>query len=239
MPDDGFQYYGKDLEALSFAPRYHHWILYEIAPYLGHAVAEIGAGTGNFTRLLLADGSYHVSAFEPSANMFPVLDQLREDNPQLETAKGFLSDFAESMTQRFDSVIYINVLEHIEDDVGDLRLARGILKPEGRLVIFVPAHQWLYGRLDELVGHCRRYDRNGLRGVVEAAGFRVNSLHWFDIAGIIPWYIVFRLLKRETIPSSVGLYDNLVVPLMSRLEGFVRPPIGKNLLLVAEPAESG
>ena len=233
MPDNGFQYYGKDLEALSFAPRYHQWILDTIAPDLGESVAEIGAGTGNFTRLLLADGRYRVTAFEPSVNMFPALDTLRQTYPGLTTGNGFLADHASDLAGAFDNVLYINVLEHIEGDLDELRLAKQVLKPGGRLVIFVPALPWLYGRLDELVGHFRRYTRRSLREVVERAGFRIQRLHYFDAAGILPWFVAFRLLRLETIPSSVGLYDNLVVPVMSRLEGLWRPPIGKNLLLVA------
>ena len=233
MPDNGFQYYGKDLEALSFAPRYHRWILDSIAPSLGQDVAEIGAGTGNFTRLLLADDRYHVTAFEPSGNMFPVLDDLRRRSPALSTRNGFLADHAGSFAGDFDSVLYINVLEHIEHDVDELKLAGQVLKPKGKLVVFVPALPWLYGRLDELVGHYRRYTRDTLRTVVESAGFRIDRLHYFDIAGILPWFVVFRLLRMETIPSAVGLYDGLVVPVMSRLESLLRPPIGKNLLMVA------
>lgn len=235
MSGNHFEYYGKDLEALSFAPRYHQWILDTIAPYLGREVAEIGAGTGNFTRLLLDAERYLVTALEPSANMFPQLDALRRPHPQLKTENGFLSDYAPRMQDAFDSVLYINVLEHIEDDLGELGHARSILRRDGRLVIFVPALQWLYGRLDELVGHFRRYHREPLRQLVETAGFRVVRLHYFDIAGILPWFIVFRILRRETIPSSVSLYDNLVVPVMRRVESVVRPPVGKNLLLVAEP----
>jgi SAM-dependent methyltransferase len=235
MPESGFQYYGKDLEALSFAPRYHRWILDSIAASLGNDIAEIGAGTGNFTRLLLADDRYCVTAFEPSANMFPALATLCRQYPSLQTENGFLSDYADSMQGRFDNVLYINVLEHIEKDVEELLLAARVLKPEGKLVVFVPALPWLYGRLDELVGHFRRYTRASLGHVVEAAGFRVQRLHYFDVAGIIPWLVAFRMLKLETIPSSVGLYDNLVVPVMSRLEGLLHPPIGKNLLLVASP----
>ena len=233
MSESGFQYYGKDLEALSFAPRYHQWILDTIAPNLGSEIAEIGAGTGNFTRLLLTDGSYQVTAFEPSANMFPALDSLRQESSTLKSENGFLSDYAESFPNAFDAVLYINVLEHIEHDVNELKLAGRVLKPGGRLVVFVPALPWLYGRLDELVGHYRRYTRDSLRGVVESAGFRIHRLHYFDIAGILPWFVVFRLLRMETIPSSVGLYDRFVVPLMSRMEAMVPPPVGKNLLMVA------
>jgi SAM-dependent methyltransferase len=235
MADTEFQYYGKDLEALSFAPKYHQWILESVAGYLGRDIAEIGAGTGNFTRLLLHGGQRRVTAFEPSANMFPRLDALRGEFPDLTTHNSFLADRAPELRGCFDNVLYINVLEHIEDDLGELRLACEALKPDGRLVIFVPALRWLYGRLDELVGHFRRYHRQPLREVAETAGFRVVRVHYFDIAGILPWLVVFRLLRAETIPTSVGLYDNLVVPVMRRVESVLRPPIGKNLLLVAEP----
>lgn len=230
-------YFGKDLEEMSFAPKYHQWILETFADCLGNKVAEIGAGSGNFTRLLLADKERSVTAFEPSANMFARLQELGDTFDNLETCNAPLGQRADSLAGVFDNVLYINVLEHIEDDAAELRHAHNILKDNGRLIIFVPALQGLYSPFDKMIGHFRRYHKQPLYDLVTAAGFNVDRLMYFDIAGILPWYVNFVMLKSENIPRSVVLYDNLVVPVMKRLEGLVRPPIGKNLLLVASRAD--
>lgn len=229
-------YFGKDLEEMSFAPKYHQWILDSFAGALGKRVAEIGAGSGNFTRLLLADGQRSVTAFEPSGNMYARLQDLSRAFANLQTFNCPLEQEAGALAGTFDNVLYINVLEHIEDDAAELRHAHRILNDTGRLVIFVPALSGLYSPFDKVIGHYRRYHKQPLRELVTAAGFTVDKLFYFDVAGILPWYVNFVLLGSENIPRSVVLYDNLVVPVMKRLERLVRPPVGKNLLLVASKA---
>ena len=131
-------------------------------------------------------------------------------------------------------MLYVNVLEHIEDDERELRFAYKTIKPNGRILIFVPALSWLYSELDRKVGHFRRYHKQELKETVQRAGFSVEALRYFDIAGIIPWYIAFVLLKRTTTGNNVSLYDTLVVPPMRAFEKLIPPPIGKNLLLVGQ-----
>jgi len=232
-PQESPQYYGRDLEAMSFAPRYHQWILDSIYPHLGTQVLEVGAGSGNFTRLLLQYSQLQLTAIEPSANMYPMLAELENHHGALHTANATLAMLAPQMTNTFDSVLYINVLEHIEDDAGELALVMQVLKPGGKLIVFVPALGFLFSHFDTLIGHYRRYHRKPLENLVSTAGYDIDCLHYFDIAGILPWYVNFTLFKAATIPDSVALYDSLVVPVMRRLEKLVVPPIGKNLLLIA------
>jgi hypothetical protein len=131
------------------------------------------------------------------------------------------------------SIAYVNVLEHIENDALELRLAYESLRPHGHLLVFVPAQRWLYSDFDRGIGHYRRYTKPGLRQVVAEAGFELVSIRYFDFAGIIPWYFNFVLLKNRPNHGSVRLYDRLVVPFMRRVERILAPPLGKNLLLVA------
>ncbi len=230
-------YFGKDLEAMSFAQNYHQWIFEEISPYIGQKMAEIGAGVGNFSDFLLQNDILSIDAFEPSSNMYPYLEQKFEANPKVITHNSFFESMAEQYIEAFDSVIYINVLEHIEDDIASLVEARKTLKPDGRIIIFVPALPFLYSELDKSVGHFRRYTRSGLCQVVKQANLEIETIKYFDIAGIIPWYIAFVLMKQTASSGNVSLYDNWVIPLMKRLEKLITPPVGKNLLLVARKAD--
>src|SRR3990172_5931740 len=110
-----------------------------------------------------------------------------------------------------------------------------LLKPGGRLLIFVPALPALYGSLDRVFGHCRRYTKSSLERLVAGAGFGVVRLCYFDILGVLPWWIVGRLARSRTIsPAMVGLYDRIAVPIGRALETVVPPPFGKNLVLIAQ-----
>ena len=226
------QYFGKDLEAMAFARNYHKWILAEFFPYLGSSVAEVGAGVGSFSTLVLGTNIRSLKAFEPSRNMYPLLQEAFSQDRRAKAINDFFGRAKKE--ERFDSVLYVNVLEHIEDDASELANARDALNLNGHLLIFVPALPWLYSDLDRQVGHFRRYMKKDLVELARRSGFSIVKARYFDVAGIIPWYINFVLLKNLISGGSVSLYDRLVVPAMRVMEGVVPPPIGKNLLLVAK-----
>lgn len=217
---------------MSFAQNYHKWILSEFSPFLGSSIAEIGAGAGNFSRLLLDMEIQSLAAFEPSHNMFPLLHDAVKQDSRATAINGFFE--AEACPSRFDSILYVNVLEHIESESRELANAYAGLQPGGYLLLFVPALPWLFSEFDRNVGHHRRYNKKPLIHLVSSAGFMPIKTIYFDIAGILPWYVNFTLMKNSMSASSVSVYDRLVVPIMKQLESFYSPPIGKNLLMIAQ-----
>lgn len=235
-PNKKPEYFGRDLEAMSFAVNYHNWIIDEFKPYFGNSAAEVGAGTGNFTRLLNTSNTNikNLVAFEPSSNMYPVLEKNMAGVEQVKTINGFFDDKADPHQHNFDSVMYINVLEHIKDDEKELAHVYEMLKSGGHVLIFVPALSCLYSDLDKTLGHYRRYHKKELVKLMRDAGFNVVKAKYFDFLGIIPWYIAFVLLKRVITGGNVSAYDKWVVPLIRPIERFITPPIGKNLLLVGK-----
>ncbi|MEO7403490.1 MAG: class I SAM-dependent methyltransferase [Burkholderiales bacterium] len=229
--DAGLVYSGTELDAMSVAVNYHRWIISKFAPYLGSHVAEVGAGIGSVSKLLLEQPIERLSSFEPSQNMFPRLAASLRDEPRAEAINQYFDvRFAD---RGFDSIIYNNVMEHIEDDRAEISTALATLKPGGHLLIFVPALMWLYSDFDEHLGHFRRYTTRGLSSLASELGFEVVSARYFDIAGILPWFVVCKLLHKRPEGGSLSLYDKLVVPPMRVLEGIVSPPIGKNVMLIA------
>jgi SAM-dependent methyltransferase len=224
-------YPGKELEAMSSAEHYRRWIVEAIAPHLGRRVAEVGAGIGSISRLLLAQPIERLAAFEPSDNMFPYLAEAIAGDARASAIHGLFGP--DQAGRDYDSIVYINVLEHVEHEREELDVARSALRPGGNLLVFVPALAWLYSNFDREVGHFRRYSRDGLERVVEHAGFEVTSSRYFDVAGVLPWYVYFTLMGRSMGKGSVSLYDRLVVPTMRLVESVVAPPVGKNVLLVA------
>jgi SAM-dependent methyltransferase len=226
-------YYGKDLEAMAFAQNYHQWIFDAFSPYLGDVAAEVGAGTGNFSRLIVNSPVKRFVAFEPSENMYPLLvDRFRND-ARIEIINDFLCNGYEKLTSVLDAILYVDVLEHIEEDEKELAIAWQTLKPGGNLLVFVPALPWLYSELDRKIGHYRRYRKEGLISLVRASGFEPVKVKFFDFLGIIPWYIFYVLLKKNITGNNVALYDRFIVPVMRKIESTLDPPVGKNLLLIA------
>ena len=226
-------YFGKDLEAMSFALNYHRWIADEFAPYIEPCIAEVGAGTGNFSEFILQRGAKKLFAFEPSSNMYPLLSEKFISDDRVEVRNSLFGECSSEFVESFDAVFYVNVLEHIESDGEELRIAYRTIKAGGHLLIFVPALQWLYSELDNKLGHFRRYHKKDLCDVVTGAGFDITCVKYFDIAGIIPWYLAFVLMKKNMTGGNVSVYDRFIVPPMRFIEGLLAPPIGKNILLVA------
>jgi SAM-dependent methyltransferase len=228
------EYFGRDLEAMSFAHNYHKWILTEFSPYLGDIVAEVGAGMGNFSEFLLGDGIQQLVSFEPSENMFGALQERLLDRRNADTVNAYFEEKSHLYKNHFDSICYVNVLEHIEDEENALSHAYNALRKSGHILIFVPALPCLYSNLDRNVGHFRRHTKRSLSNVVQNAGFSIKKAHYFDMLGIIPWYIAFVLLKRTITASNVSAYDKSIIPVTSRIERLARPIIGKNLILIGE-----
>ena len=233
-------YAGKDLEAMSFAVNYHRWILSIFEPYLGKRIVEVGAGTGSFSELLLERRLESLSLVEPSTAMHQQLCRRMEELRPTVTVKTY-NDVFENVagqirsTAQPDSIIYVNVLEHIADDVNELKVINDTLGAGGRLFIFVPALSWLHGSMDRQLGHYRRYTRTEIEKKCVAAGFRVIVSRYFDVMGVLPWWVKYKLLQSDQMePSAVRFYDQRVVPVARKLESSVTPPIGKNVLLIAE-----
>ena len=237
--DEGFGYAGRDLEAMSFARNYHRWILDLFAPHLGRRLVEVGAGTGSFSELLLERRPDSLALVEPSPEMHRLLVERVGRIPARSRVRVYNDTFAGAARRVAldapDSVIYVNVLEHVAEDEAELRLISETLAPGGRAFVFVPAFRWLYGSFDRQVGHQRRYTRGELAAKCGRAGLRVVRSVYFDAAGVLPWWVKYRLLRSEEMePAAVRLYDDFCVPLMRRVERVVPPPLGKNVLLVAE-----
>ena len=210
--------------------------LEEFAPYLRGRVPEVGAGIGTITRHLVeSNRELSVVALEPAGNVYASLASYAALTSRVSAHRQTLREFLPVQDEPLDAVVYLNVLEHIEDDAEELRLAAAALRPGGALLVFGPALEWLYGELDYRAGHYRRYSVASLREVASAAGFEIVSLAYFDVLGVLPYLVAYRVLRRPAINgSTMWGYDRLLVP-VSRLiqRAMPRPPLGKNISLVA------
>jgi SAM-dependent methyltransferase len=228
-----FSYSGDELGALAGAKNYHRWILSYFAPYVGRKVVEVGAGIGTFSQLLLDFTKVsELTAMEPADNLFPVLEQRFANERRVKAVKGHLEDFVGSFA--VDSLVLVNVIEHIADDGEFLRQAHHVLSPEGTILMFTPAVPAIYGTLDRRFEHHRRYTKAGLAEKLRQAGLRPVCLRYFNLPGVVAWFLAGSVLRRETIRSlEVRFYDRWIVPCESWLERKWEPPLGQSLLAVA------
>lgn len=214
--------------------RYNGWIYEEIERVLGREVLEVGSGTGNITRFLAREGRRVVATDGLPAYREHLRDLYRA-NPNIEIGEFDLNQAAptEFVTRQFDSVVCLNVLEHIEDDRGALREMRRVIRPGGYLALLVPAHPILYGKFDEAVGHFRRYSKSPLLKLLGEADFEVTSIKFFNIAAVIPWLVNGRIFKRDYLPEEQTSLVDLLVPLL-KLERLIGPPCGLSLIALAK-----
>ena len=224
------------LEASEGFVKYYRWVVGRLGGSIHGRTLEVGAGTGAMSGRIahLCDEMVLV---EPAENLCAMLEQRFAAQPQLTVRSGALEDAvaADPATFElgFDSIVSFNVLEHIPDDVGTLRTARSLLRPTGRVVLFVPSMPFLYGAIDAQVDHQRRYTKRSLATAITAAGLEVEHMEYLDFLGMIPWFFVGRVLRRTVEGGGVGAYDRFVIPVCRAFDRLTGPPVGKNLIAVA------
>jgi SAM-dependent methyltransferase len=220
------------LDRLADAPRYNRWMFDRLRPWLGDRVLEIGAGIGNLSEFLLDRARVVLS----DTDSF-YLDRLRERfarHPHVSVLELRLPEFdGDLQADRLDTVICLNVLEHVRDDMLSLSSVYRLLQPGGCLVLLVPALPALYGSLDRALGHFRRYTPGELRHIFTAAGFRMRHIEYFNLAGVPGWWFTGRVLRRTLIPTGALRWYDALVPLF-RLERFLPWRVGQSLIAVGE-----
>lgn len=230
MPESVFEYPPEDLEAMGAGKSYVQWIHSFFAPYVSGSVAEVGAGIGVYSKVLLDTPALDdLTVFEPSGNLVGMLKQGVEGATKTVLCRNAFF----TAEKQYNTVVYINVMEHIEDDVAEIEKVYASLGSNGKLLVFVPALPFLYSENDRKVGHYRRYTKTELSGKLERAGFQIVEQRYFDSLGVLSWLICCKWMKMIPAAGSVGLYDKLFVPTLRFLEHIVQPLIGKNLLMVA------
>ena len=208
--------------------------------HIGKDVLEIGSGTGAIAEWLVQKGS-RVVAVEPEAILAKKVRQRFADSTGLRVIESDSTMAFEELSKegkKFDTIIYLSVLEHISDDLQEFESAQGLLNAGGKLLIFVPALPFLFAPIDANTGHIRRYTKSRFKQLSSQVGMEIVSLNYFETVGIIPYLIVYKLLRRRTITnSSTGFYNNVILPASLALYRLTRGRlIGKNLVLIARKA---
>jgi len=210
----------------------YRWVYELVAPYLGGSLLEVGSGVGAMSRLLVQRGDPIVLCDHHPA----YLGHLRERFGQLPHVTLRILDLSAPHYQldtAIDTIVCLNVLEHIEDDRHALRGLAALLPPGGRIVMQVPNHPWLFGSVDETYGHFRRYTKASLGERLQAAGLRPSLLRHFNPLAVVGWWVTARVLRAPRLNRHAVRAFNAIVPLARRLDVLARCG-GLSLLAVGE-----
>jgi glycosyltransferase involved in cell wall biosynthesis len=229
---------GEILERLNRAPRFTRWMADVVRPYVGDRVLEIGAGTGNMSVHLMPRSCYWATDVNPFYLDF--LTTLRATRPYMRVASTNAME-GESFPkgQSFDTVVCLNVIEHVQDDLRALRNIWEALDEEGRAIILVPYGPELYGSLDEVLGHFRRYTEEQLVEVGLQVGFQVERVLKFNRPGVPAWWLNGRILHRRTFGLAQIRILNLLTPLFRLIDPWLPlPPLSLIAILRKENASA-
>jgi SAM-dependent methyltransferase len=220
-----------EFSALSGAPNYRSSLVREFNSVLQGRVLEIGVGIGQMTaEFAKAPGISELFGVEPDTRFH---NAFILNNPDIELIRGLAEDLPSE--PGWDGLVAVNVLEHIEDDSGELRnWARLLARRRGRVGVLVPARPEIFAPIDRDFGHFRRFTRPELRQKMTSAGFKVERLYYFNLIGYFGWWLFFRLLRRRNFNAGlVKLFDRCIFPIGHKLESTVcRPPFGQSLLAI-------
>lgn len=227
------EYLRQNLEELERLGLFNQWMADTVKPFVGERVLEIGAGMGTLTAQLIPRRLY--VATDVDREYVRCLQERAEGQPCLRVADLDANnprDFS-SLGATFDTVLMLNVLEHVEDESAALANLWSVLDARGRAIILVPQGPALFGTIDEIAGHYRRYTKDMLRSALEQAGFRVTHLLDFNRFSVPGWWLNGRILKRRVLLRSHLRFLDAVVPLVKRSDRRL-PWGGLSLIAVGE-----
>jgi SAM-dependent methyltransferase len=222
---------------LESATNYHRWNYEWIAPYVSGRILDVGGGTGNHLAFL---GEADVTSIDLSSECVAELRERHKHRRHWSFEVGDITrdDLVDRLgPSKFDTVLSCNVFEHIADDGRAFHNACRLLRPGGKLVLLLPAHSWLYGSMDRLAGHYRRYSKRYASERLAEAGLKEEALRYVNLVGAIGWYVNNRVMRHSdlssgTINRQIKIFDRLLIPALSQIEGDRGMPFGQSLLCV-------
>jgi len=220
---------------------YFRWQIGQFHPFLGKAIGDIGCGIGNFAEFFKGRDLVYVG-FEPDPSL---AEEFRRSHAGANIRLAASGDIcapaaaAEIKAAGLDTILCINVLEHIEDDrLALFNMVDGICRG-GHICIIVPAFMFLYGSLDSLDGHRRRYTKKGMLQMVKGLNVDVVECYYMNLLGALGWFLKARIMKEKRQGDENYLIGHLLVPFMSFAERIVRPPFGLSLVTVLKKRSQG
>lgn len=221
----------KTLESMSQAVWYNRWTKDQFSEYLSEQILEIGCGIGNFSTYLINYGN--LTAID--INQDYIKEARSKIGRQADIGLGDIEKGKYFFKKRiFNTVVCINVLEHIRDDKEAVKNIYKILAPKGVLILLVPAHKFLFNLIDQSISHFRRYEKGKLEKLLKEEGFEIIKSRNLNFLGAVGWFLAGKLFKEKYVSEGKIKVFNLISPLFLSLEKFFKLPIGTSILVIAK-----
>lgn len=230
-------------EHYDLTPELDHSQYQMIRPYLGREVLEVGAGAGRISKFLLEDKTLAANFMisEPSDHFYKLLVKRFKNYTKVNLSQSETSKLSKEFLAHFDTIFSVDVMEHIEDDLQFLKECSSMIKPTGRIVILVPALQFLYSDLDRNIGHYRRYNKAMIKALANKLDLEIESIYYSNFLGIFASFFFIKLRKLDYQKNESNknrfiylqkIYSKYFIPLMNFIERIVPAPLGLNLTCV-------
>ncbi|MCK5857051.1 MAG: class I SAM-dependent methyltransferase [Bacteroidales bacterium] len=243
--NNSFKYKNIDLEGMETlhlmaeADRFNHWIYHTIKPFCSGKILEIGSGIGNISNYFI-DNNQDITLSDIRQNYVNLLQNKHQEKASLRDViildiidPNFDTKFAKYFGS-FDSVYALNIVEHVKDDKQAIANIKKLLKPNGTVVVLVPAYQKLYNLFDKELEHYRRYNMKTLDQLLIDNKLIVIHHQYFNFIGVFGWWFNGSLLKKKTIPSAQMRLYNALVPIIKLIDKMIINKMGLSVVSVGE-----
>lgn len=227
------------LQVISEADAFNAWMYGQIKPYIKGRVVEIGSGIGNISQFLIGE-NFHTLLSDFNPLYLNVLNEKFGSQINFLGAQkidlvhpSFDEEYA-SLIGTFDTLVTLNVVEHINEDYIAIQNCKKLLTDKGHLIVLVPSYSFLYSKMDEKLGHYRRYTRTKLIKLFERAEMTIVHSQYFNFAGIFAWLISAKLLRKDQIGSSNMKLFNQFVPLFKVADRLMGKSLGLSTIVVGQ-----
>lgn len=223
-----FHYVGSELDLFAEARNWKAYWSQQISSFVCGDVLEVGAGIGSNTVLMCEGTTGRWICLEPDPALAFQLERSLKGREQLQSHCGTLQTLVRQ--ESFDTILYVDVLEHIEDDVAEMKEAAARLRPKGRIIVLSPAHQWLFTPFDASIGHFRRYNRSTLKKV-SPPGLVLEQMFYLDSCGIAA-STANQLLLKQSMPTrkQIGIWDRWMIPVSKAMDPILGYSLGKSIV---------
>ncbi|HVZ55731.1 MAG TPA: class I SAM-dependent methyltransferase [Chitinophagaceae bacterium] len=235
-PTDEIGY--KSLQVIAKADKFNKWMFETIAPYAIGNILEIGSGIGNLSRYFL-ENNYQITLSDIDPGYVRILQQQFGNFSNLHGIlqidlqhKDFQQEYA-SLKEGFNTIFYLNVLEHLQDENRAIKNSLFLLKDGGTLIILVPAYAILYSQMDKALQHYKRYTKQSLNKLLSGNGTTIKQSFYFNAIGIVAW-LYGKLLRLETVPNKEMRFYNKLVPVSRFLDRLLMKKIGLSVISIAQ-----
>jgi 2-polyprenyl-3-methyl-5-hydroxy-6-metoxy-1,4-benzoquinol methylase len=226
------------LDRLSSAEHFNNWIYQTIRPWIKGNVFELGSGIGNISSMMINDG-HQVTVTETDETYLKILQAKLNGHSgvmqilALDLVDPEFDNKYQQYFKLFDTVIAINVIEHIEDDFQAFENAKKMLRPDGNLIVLVPSGKFLYNGLDRNLSHFRRYSESRIDQILHRSELKRKEFFYFNTIGMAGWFFSGNVLRNDTIPSFLVNVFEWIIPYTSWLDKIFRKKFGLSLIVVA------